>query len=352
MRIGRELLFARPRQAIVQYIDDEELVPGSVLCKTVLSAISHGTEMNMWQGSSARFNIGWDNELRMYSARMPPKTYPIRPGYETVAVVEDTAQDVTRVQVGDLVWLDRPHRDWHVVPETEAQSYKLPPRMRPEQGVFVALTRVALTAVHDSGTRLGESAVVVGLGAVGLLTAQIARLAGCHPVVGIDPRPSRRRVAAEYGFKVFDAQPQDEVMRIRRSLTAGGGPGADVVFEASGTYDGLALAARLAAVAGTIVAISTYTGQAAALDLGEEFHRNRLTFMASMSHNGCPSRSGPSWSFSRLMQTGIRLLADNTVDGSSMITHRLPLGAAPEAYNLIGADPEVIKIAFTYDDRA
>jgi threonine dehydrogenase-like Zn-dependent dehydrogenase len=350
LRLSRELVFVEPRKAVVRAAQEETLAPGTVLCRTILSGISHGTEFNMWLGAAPRFSKGWDEELRLYSSDIPPKMYPVRPGYETVALVEEVAPGVRHLCPGDLVWLDRPHRDWHIVPESEAAEYKLPQNMPAEQGIFVALTRVALTAIHDSGVKVGESAVVVGLGAVGLLIAQIARLAGCYPVIGVDPKLSRRRLANDYGFETLDPGADVDVARVVRSLTAKTGPsGADVVFEASGTYDGLALGMRTASVAGTIVAVSTYTGNAASIALGEEFHRNRLTLLASMSHNDCPPRGGYLWNFQRLMRTGIRLLADGAVDGRSMITHRLPLNRAADAYELISADPDVIKVALTYE---
>jgi 2-desacetyl-2-hydroxyethyl bacteriochlorophyllide A dehydrogenase len=328
-----------------------EIGAGSVLCRTIVSAISHGTEMSMWAGVSPRFTTGWDEESRLYSEAAPAKTYPVHPGYETVARVETLGPGVTLVRRGDLVWLDRPHRDWHLVPEGEASRYRLPGQMSPEQGVFVALTRVALTAVHDGTVRVGESAVVIGLGAVGLLTAQIARHAGCDPVIGIDPVPSRRRLAGRYGIRAIDLGPAEDTARAVRVMTADTGnaiAGADVVFEASGTYDGLALGTRLAARAGKIVALSSYAGQAAALSLGEEFHRNRLAIFASMSHNDCPPRGGPLWTFGRLMHTAIRLLAGGQVDGSGMITHRIPLEQAADAYQLISSDQTALKVVFTY----
>ncbi len=52
--------------------------------------------------------------------------------------------------------------------------------------MFYTLARVALGGVHDAGIRLGDAVAIIGLGVVGLLASQLARLAGATLVIGID----------------------------------------------------------------------------------------------------------------------------------------------------------------------
>ena len=62
-------------------------------------------------------------------------------------------------------------------------AVRLPPGLDPLLGVFTANLETAFNIVHDTPLRLGETAVVFGQGVVGLLVAQLLRLAGFQPGV-------------------------------------------------------------------------------------------------------------------------------------------------------------------------
>ena len=59
--------------------------------------------------------------------------------------------------------------------------------------------RLRAWAVRDGHVRIGDAVAVFGMGAIGLLALQLARLAGAHPVIAVDPIPLRREVAREVG---------------------------------------------------------------------------------------------------------------------------------------------------------
>jgi threonine dehydrogenase-like Zn-dependent dehydrogenase len=254
---------------------------------------------------------------------------------------------LTAVKVGDLVTIDAPHADRHLITGDAAVAGLLPPGVDPERAVFFILARVALGGVHDAALSLGDSVVVVGLGTVGLLAAQMARLAGAT-VIGVDRLPLRVQAAEALGVPAVLAEPGVDVAGRVRDLV--GPAGADAAIEASGSYGALHEAIRCLRVGGRVATVASYHGEQPGLRLGEEYHRNRITLISSMTVNGCPQRGHPAWTLDRLNTTARRLVADGVVRTDGLITHRVPFDQAARAYVLISDTPQdTIKVVLTYD---
>jgi len=144
------------------------------------------------------------------------------------------------------VWLDHLHAEEAVFRVAGAGQGLLGNGTAPsERLVFLARTRTALNAVHDSSLRLGERVVVFGLGTLGLLVARLAVLGGASQVLAADPVAVRRARAGAWGAEPVapDVVPDAK---------------ADVVFEASGSAAALADAVDACAPYGRIVVVSTY----------------------------------------------------------------------------------------------
>ena len=108
---------------------------------------------------------------------------------------------------------------------------------------------VALCGIHDSGIRVGDRVLVTGLGAIGLMAAQLARLQGAGWVACSDPIAKRRDLAAAHGADlVVDPTADDMGLTVKLQT---GGHGADVSVEASGSYAALHDALRSTAYGGT-----------------------------------------------------------------------------------------------------
>lgn len=320
--------------------------PSDVYARTVLSGISHGTETAWLRGHAAALHRRWDPQRRIFTDD-PGRDFPIAPGYETVARVARVGTEATAVGLGDLLWLDRPHADGHLVDQSTAATGRLPAGVEPEQAVFFPLARVALGAVHDAGLSLGDAVVVVGLGTVGLLAVQQAMLSGVR-VIGVDRYLGRLRAAERLGVETVAAVPGVDVAVDVRRLT--GPAGADVAIEASGSYPGLHEAIRSVRVGGRVVTVASYHGDQDGLWLGEEYHRNRITLVSSMTVNGCPSRNHPGWDLDRLNATARDLITSGRLRVAELISHRIPFERAEAAYALITDTPEAtIKVVLTYD---
>ncbi len=111
----------------------------------------------------------------------------------------------------------------------------LPDTVTLEQGALVEPATVALHGVRRTRPRLGDTAVVVGLGVIGLFTVQLALLSGATRVVAIDPVAQRRETAVGYGrageVVAFAPDDPDALIAV---MDATGGRGADIAYECSG----------------------------------------------------------------------------------------------------------------------
>ncbi len=336
-----ELVLSAPKQIEFQAYEDRPPAEGEVLVRSIVSGISHGTEMNHYRGTVPFHERTFDPELRVFRPIGEPEAadpglrpYPRLIGYENVGQVQAVGPGVTSVMAGDQVVAWGRHRETNVVPEV--QVIPLPAGVTPEEGVFTTLASVGLTAVHDAGVKVGDRVAVFGLGVVGLFTVQLARLAGAGTIYAVDPLPDRRARATAFGaHEVLDPQETDVGLYLKEAT----GGGVDVSIEASGSYRALHEALRCAHVGGPVVTLGFYQGGGTPVRLGEEWHHNRLTMVSSMGAWGCPHRCHPMWDTDRVRRTVLALFAEGRLEAKSMVTHRFPFREAARAFELIDKDP-------------
>jgi 2-desacetyl-2-hydroxyethyl bacteriochlorophyllide A dehydrogenase len=352
--MSRTLVLDGPRQLRLAEQPSRSLGPGEVRLRARLSGISHGTERSLYRGTSAFADKVFDRGLRAFVE--PPagsaSAYPVTLGYEMISEVVEVGPGVTEVTVGDLVHTGTPHQEETVLDlaaslQATYPLVVLPTDERLERGVFLSLAAVALQAVHDAEIKLGDAVSVHGLGAIGLLAVQMCRLEGIQNVIGIDPEPHRRDLAARFGAThVLDAADDKLGLTVR---DRNGGHGVDVAIEVSGSDRGLQGALSAAGLGGTVVGAGFYQGGAAHLRLGEEFHHNRLSLIASVGSWGAPDRHAPLWNRRRVLDTAARLLFTDRVAVDGLLDRTFPFEEAPAAYQWLDEHPhDAVKVALAY----
>jgi 2-desacetyl-2-hydroxyethyl bacteriochlorophyllide A dehydrogenase len=350
--VGRVLVLEGPRTLRLREEEAPRLGARDVRVRALVSGISHGTELNLYRGTSAFADREFDRVLRAFVAPDPPRpTYPAMLGYSLVGVVDEVGDAVTEVSPGDVVHAGTPHGEEAIVNLDAPSAYpivRLPPGEPPRWALFVSLGAVALVAAHDAAIKLGDHVAVIGLGAIGLLLVQMARLAGAARVTAVDPVASRRDLALELG--AHDAvDPAGAPDGTGAAIKRAGGRGLDAVIETSGTAAGLHDAIAAAGLGGRVVTVGFYQGGADAVRLGEEWHHNRLDMVSSIGAWGAPHRAYPAWDRPRVMQTVVELLAAGAVRVDDLPVRRFPFEHAAEAYLWLDAHPnEAVKVALTY----
>jgi 2-desacetyl-2-hydroxyethyl bacteriochlorophyllide A dehydrogenase len=353
--VARALLLEAPRTLRLRDEEASGLAPREIRVRTLVSGISHGTELNLYRGTSAFADRVFDRDLRAFVRPEPPRpAYPAMLGYELVGTVVEAGADVDEFAVGDLVHVGAPHRDEAVIDLDVAARSTYPPVRLPdgaplERWLFVSLAAVALVAVHDARIKLGDRVAVFGLGAIGLLVLHMARRAGAQRVIAVDPVASRRELAVALGADdALDpgSAPDGAGAAIKRDSSGG----VDVAIETSGATQGLHDAVASARLGGIVVTVGFYQGGAPELRLGEEWHHNRLDMVSSMGAWGAPHRAYPAWDRPRVMRTVVDLLASGALQVDGLPLRRFRFEEAVEAYGWLDAHPnEAVKVALTYD---
>jgi threonine dehydrogenase-like Zn-dependent dehydrogenase len=211
----------------------------------------------------------------------------------------------------------------------------MPTGIEPMLGIFARIGSIALNGVHDGRVRVGETVAVVGLGVLGQIVAQLARLAGAR-VIGADLHAGRRALAGGLGTSETMDPADGRLAEQVRGLTDG--RGADVVIEATGSGPALHEAIRCAAYSSRVVALGFIPGEASGLFLGEEFHHNRINLVCSQI-SGTDPEIGHRWNALRLAQTVMRLQGDGLLHLVPLISHVRPFADAPGLFRLLDEAP-------------
>ncbi|MGQ9555947.1 MAG: zinc-binding dehydrogenase [Anaerolineae bacterium] len=347
-----ELIFLGPRSiGFRQYEERRDLGPREILVQTLFSGISHGTEMNVYRGTAPPFHKSVVDGL--YAEGEPAWHYPMTCGYEEVGRVLARGSAVHEVQEGDVIASAYGHRETAIIDIDHTPYFNVvPPEMPPEDGIFHALGSVALDAYLSSDIRLGESAVILGLGIIGQFVAQLCALGGVDPIIVVDPIAPRRERALSYGAThALDPQKGDVAVAVRRII---GRKGAEVVFDATGSYKGLQESIRCGApIYGRVMAIGWYQGEGSGLRLGEEFHHSSFgaggTCQIRANNHRVPPAPGRAWDIKRVVNTFFRLMVNGKVAVGDLISDMIPFEDAASAFKLVDERPaEVSKVVLRF----
>ena len=327
-----------------EYVEPQ-IQADEVRVKSLVSGIKTGTEMALYQGKTPFLDQQFDLEFRLFRSAAQGGLYPCNLGSWLTGMVMEVGPKVKKLKPGDLVHGGLPHRPTNVCKEDAL--YLLQEGMSPETALFLDPAIFALQAVHDAQIKVGDHVAVFGLGALGLLTVQIARLNGAERVFAVDVLPHRLELASRMGIdECIDASQCDAGMEIKNRT---GGKGVDAGIEISGAYTALQSAIRSVHPGGLLVTASYFTGNGNQLNLGAEWHHNRLTLISSMPVWGMPHRCYPMWDLKRIERTALHLLETNRLVTSPLIEKRFAYAQAAEAYRFISADPgAAVKVILDY----
>jgi threonine dehydrogenase-like Zn-dependent dehydrogenase len=344
-----ELVVESPRKiAFVEY-EDRDPVGNEVFAQTTVSGIKHGTEINTYRGIVPFVDRVFDLNLRAFrplrDGEETEPFFPHRMGSWAAGVVTQVGSDVTKFKPGDRAHGAWKHRQTVIVAEDEL--YPVSAHVEDETMVFSDPARFALAGIHDAAIKLGDRVAIFGLGAIGMLALQMARLSGAGQVFAVDPIPERLELATELGADLALNPRECEAGLVIKEAT--GGVGVDVAVEISGVYAALQQALRCVHREGLVVTVSFYGDQSGHLDLSSEWHHNRITLRSSMPAWGCSNRWQPMWDMARVERVAIGLLAAQQLRVKPLIGARIPFERAAEAYAMIDESPgEKVKILLTY----
>jgi 2-desacetyl-2-hydroxyethyl bacteriochlorophyllide A dehydrogenase len=310
---ARAVHFVAPRRVELREVELPEVSEGHILVATEWSGISSGTELLAYRGEVDP-DLPLDETLGGLAGTF---TYPFRYGYSAVGRV---VQPATPFQEGQRVFAFHPHQDRFVADAREVVAVD---DLDPRAATLYPTVETALQVCLDASPRLGETVVVVGLGAVGILVAVLLARSGAV-VLGSDPEPARQAAARAFGVRAVDP---DDVPEVVAAET--GRRGADLVVEVSGNPRALAGSLGLLAHEGTAVICSWYGTKPVSLPLGAAFHRRRLA-LRSTQVSTLPAALTARWDRRRRAELAWRLARELPLP--VLATHAFAFEQAAEAY--------------------
>lgn len=334
----RAVYFTAPGQIKIREQSIPDLQPGEILVQTLLSAISSGTESLIYQGLFPH-DLPLDENLPGLTSTF---AYPLMYGYSAVGRVVSLGAGVEKTWLDRLVFAFVPHQSHFVADIADIQA--LPEDLALEDAVFLPNMETAVNLVMDGAPIIGENVAVFGQGVIGLLTTALLARFPLNSLVTLDPVATRRQRSLQLGATASLAPASPEAVQYFSSLPKGG---ADVSFELSGSPLALDQAIQAAGFAGRIVIGSWYGQKLANLELGGRFHRYRQQMISSQVSSLAPGLSG-RWDKARRFDLVWQML--KVIQPSQLITQRLPLDLAAQAYQMLAERPaEALQVVFTYD---
>lgn len=343
----RVVQFPAPRE--VEVVEESLRPPskGEVRVRTVLSAISPGTERLVFTGNVPA-ETDADSSLSSLSSTLD---FPVRYGYSVVGIVDRIGNGVDESWRGKRVFSFRPHVS-EFVASTE-ELIPIPENVRSEDAVLIPNVETAVNLAMDGNPRVGERVVLFGQGIVGLLTTSLVSRYPLEVLITVDPLATRRHLSEDCGAdrSVDPASGMDDLQRAlgvtSRSIPEADGQyeGADLSYELSGAQSALNDAISVTGFTGRILVGSWYGDDDGSVKLGTRFHRSRIEIRSSQVSTIDPDHRG-RWTKERRMRIVIDLL--NDLRPGSLISHEYPQDEAPDAYRDLMNDEDVLQPVLRY----
>lgn len=318
----KAILFTAPGVAELQELPAFTVQhPQDVLVRMEYTVVSGGTE---------RANLmGLPNT---------PEAYPKALGYCGVGRVLEIGDQVTKVAVGDRVLV------YHGVHSTlncrrENEITKVYQEdMDSLDASLVIIASMGLGGVRKLELELGESAMVMGLGLLGMSAVQFCRLSGAYPLIAVDLNPTRRQLALELGAD-YALDPADpDFVRQVKEIT--GGKGVNACVEVTGVSAAMHQALECAATQGRISLLGCTRISDCSVDYYQLVHKPGVKLIGAHNFIRPKVESYPHhWTHEDDCQAILRFIASGRFRVKPMISRVVAPEQCPDIFHQLATDP-------------
>lgn len=297
--------------------------PGQVVVQTAISTISSGTE---------RANLVGEVNVGIYSYDTVA-VFPRQSGYSSSGIVTAVGPGVTSVQVGDRVAMSWSlHQQFNRLPE--GQVYRLAPEVGFGEAALWHIATFPLAAIRKCRLEMGESALVMGQGVLGMMAVKLLRAAGAVPVAAADPVPEKRAQALRLGADgAFDPFAPDFAEQVK-ALTGG----VRVAIEVTGVGAGLDGALDCMAPMGRVALLGCTRHSDFSIDYYHKVHGPGISLIGAhtMARPGTDSSSG-LWTTRDDVGAIAALVAGGRLEFGSMVQEVHSPAEASQVYGRLAA---------------
>ena len=252
---SKQIVFTGFHRAELLEVDVRELKEDEVLTDMEYTVVSGGTER---ANIMAMPNAGGDK-------------FPKRLGYCGIGHVIKVGSAVDNIAVGDRVLVYHgKHMKYNVRTVKEITKVEND-SIDSLDAAFVIIAAMGLGGVRKLEIELGESAMVMGLGLLGIFALQFCRLSGAYPVIAADLNPARRELALKLGADyAFDPSAPDFVEQVKAATK---GKGVRATVEVTGVSAAMKQALECASYMGRISLLGCTRVSDCSVDYYQQVHK-------------------------------------------------------------------------------
>lgn len=332
---NKAILFTAP--AVAELVDEEMpiLKDDEVLVKIERSTVSAGTE---------RANLVGDANVRPDGSFVP---FPRRSGYSTAGVVCAVGKNVTTRKVGDRVacsWTV--HARYCAV--RESRTYLLDDNVGFDEGALIHICTFPMAAIRKCRLEFGESAIVMGLGVLGLVSLEFLRIAGAYPIIAVDPVESKRKEALELGADYALDPFAPDFAKTVKEITGGG---VNVAIEITGKGQGLDMVLDCMKKFGRVALLGCTRNSDFSIDYYKKVHGPGITLVGAhtVARPKYESSNG-WWSEADDANAALKLIKGGRLDLKRLIAETHSPKEAPEVYTRLASGGSFPIVQFDWSD--
>jgi predicted dehydrogenase/threonine dehydrogenase-like Zn-dependent dehydrogenase len=330
---------------------------GHVLIKTRVSLVSLGTEKMLVEFGKGNLlakarqqpdkvkqvleKIHTDGLFPTLEAVFNKLDEPLPLGYCNAGEVLAVGDGVTEFKVGDRVASNGQHAEVVCIPKNLCA--KIPDNVSYEEAAFTVIGAIGLEGIRLANPTMGETVVVIGLGLIGLITAELLVANGCK-VIGFDVDDAKIKIARSKNINAFNASTVN-VVKTTEQLTNEVGADAVIITASAKNNDIIHQAAEMSRKRGRIILVGVI-----GLDLQRaDFYKKELSFQVSCSYG--PGRYDENyeqrgidyplpyvrWTQKRNFETILDAIAGKRLKVNDLITEKIQLEDYQQIYGAMGS---------------
>ncbi|QHI37456.1 scyllo-inositol 2-dehydrogenase (NAD(+)) [Kordia antarctica] len=343
---------------------------GQVLIKTTRSLVSLGTERMLVEFGRASLiqkarqqpdkvkmvldKIKTEGLMPTLETVFNKLEQPLPLGYCNVGKVIEVGKGVTDFKVGDRVTSNGQHAEFVSIPQNLVAH--IPDNITDEEAVFTVIGAIALQGIRLVNPTMGETIVVIGLGLIGLLAAEMLMANGCK-VIGYDLDDNKVAIAKEKGIIAFNPLKGNDPVKFVLENTNNVGADGVLITASAKSNAIISQAAQMSRQRGRIVLVGVI-----GLNISRaEFYEKELSFQVSCSYG--PGRYDDDyeqkgidyplpfvrWTEKRNFETVLQLISTGKLQVKNLISEVVALEEYEKIYGEIGTSKSIASI-IKYDE--
>jgi predicted dehydrogenase/threonine dehydrogenase-like Zn-dependent dehydrogenase len=351
-------------ETVLAEIPAPQIKRGSVLIQTTRSLVSLGTERMLVEFGKSNLiskarqqpdkvkqvldKIKTEGLVPTLEAVFNKLEQPLPLGYCNVGRVIAVGEGVSDFKVGDRVASNGNHAEYVCVPQNLVAH--IPDNVSDDEGTFTVIGSIGLQGIRLASPTIGETFVVIGLGLIGIITAQLLIANGCS-VIGVDIDEMKLSLARKWGVIPFNPKDGDIVKFVESQTNNIGADGVIITASSKGN-DIISQSAKMSRKRGRIILVGVV-----GLDLSRaDFYEKELTFQVSCSYG--PGRydenyeqkgidyplSYVRWSEKRNFETVLKSISNSSLQVKELITDLVDLDDFNKIYGSISSSKSIASI--------